>query len=169
MSEKRPRCTSMFLHYLHAEIEIDNSKTELITNCNFILQSDLFMSLILFIGKCLDCVGAVVIEHLLNAKMGLARFLMISCTECPWNLRFRFSKQFEKLIPRNGRTGYWTIIAFRENCIGFSSIESFYRYMNMPPAMSKTTFEDKIWLIHNAYVSTIQDQWAELQVRFMLK
>ena len=57
-----------------SEPERDDSGTDIVTNCNFIIESDLFMSLILMIGKCPDCAGSVNIEHKLNDKMGLPQF-----------------------------------------------------------------------------------------------
>ena len=147
-----------------SEPERDNSETDIVTNCNFIIESDLFMSLILMIGKCPDCVGSVNIEHKLNDKMGLAQFFDISCSDCPWKLRFCSSKQCKKATPTHGRSGYdinrRTIVAFRENGIGFSGIESFCRCMNMPKPMSKTTFDDISTLIHNAYVETSHESMS---------
>ena len=144
---------------------VNDAETEKVTYCNFILESDLFMSLISLIGRCPDCVGSINVEHLLNAKMGFAQFFDLSCSECPWKLRFCSSKQCEKLSPTHGRKGYdinrRTIIAFRENGIGYSGIESFCRCMNMPKPMSKTTFDDVSCLIHNAYVQTSHESMSK--------
>jgi len=88
-----------------SEPERDDSGTDIVTNCNFIIESDLFMSLILMIGKCPDCAGSVNIEHKLNDKMGLAQFFNITCSDCQWKLRFCSSKQCEKTTTY-GRSGY---------------------------------------------------------------
>lgn len=48
-------------------------------DCNFIINSDLFMPLILMIAHCPDCAASVNIEHLIQQKMGLAQFFKLSC------------------------------------------------------------------------------------------
>ncbi|XP_057290075.1 uncharacterized protein LOC130612741 [Hydractinia symbiolongicarpus] len=137
---------------------------EFVANCNIIIESDLLMSLIFMIGRCPDCAASVSVEHLLQAKMGMAHFLLISCAECPWNLQFCSSKECDKPDPVNGRKGYdinrRTVVAFRENCIGFSGIEKFCRCMNMPQPMTKSTFENINSLVHNAYVQTSHESMA---------
>ena len=56
----------------------------------------------------------------------------------------------------SGRKGYdinkRTVIAFRENGQGYAGIETFCRWMNMPPPMAKSTFDDINSSVHNFYV-----------------
>ena len=44
-------------------------------DCNFIINSDLFMSLMLIIVQCPNCAATINIEHLIHKKMDLAQFL----------------------------------------------------------------------------------------------
>ncbi|XP_066929989.1 uncharacterized protein [Clytia hemisphaerica] len=108
-----------------------------------------------------DCAAGVSVEHLMAEKMGLAHFFKISCTVCPWHIKFSSSKQCDRIEGTTGRTGYEinrrTIVAFRENGLGLSGIESFSRCMNMPQPMSKTTFDEISSSIHNAYVEAAQE------------
>ena len=66
-----------------ASISVSAKKNSLVTpaedapvtvanDCNFIINSDLFMSLILMIGQCSDCATSINIQHLIQEKMGLA-------------------------------------------------------------------------------------------------
>ena len=43
-------------------------------DCNFIINSDHFMSLILMIDQCLDCAASINIEHLIQEKRVLHNF-----------------------------------------------------------------------------------------------
>ena len=130
-------------------------------NCNFIMQSELFMSLIYMVARCPDCVANVNIEHLVNNKMGFAQYFLISCVACPWEIKFCSDKECEKVEEGSGRKGFEvnrrSIVAFRENGLGFTGMETFCRCMNMPPPMSKTTFEEISCSIHNAYVNASQE------------
>ena len=60
-----------------------------------------------------------------------------------------------------------TISAFREIGKGHVDIERFCGYMNMPPPMNKTTYQDSIQEIHSTYTKTIEDSMksAALDVR----
>ena len=48
-----------------------------------------------------------------------------------------------------------TISAFREIEKGHVDIETFRGYMNMPPTMNKTTYQDSIQQIHSAYTKQL--------------
>lgn len=134
--------------------------TSIAAECNFIMNSDLFISLLLMVGRCPDCVGPIDITHLISEKMGFAQFFRISCTVCTWCIKLSSSKECSKPQPTSGRKGYEinkrTVLAFRENGQGYSGITTFCSCMSMPPPMAKCTFEDINCQIHNAYVETAQ-------------
>ena len=117
------------------------------------------------IGRCPDCAASVNIEHLIDNKMGFVQFFKLSCVDCSWTIKFCSSKECGKIEQVSGRKGYdinrRTIIAFRENGLGFTSMESFCCCMNMPPPMAKTTFDDISCGIHNAYVETSQESMSK--------
>ena len=88
-------------------------------DCNFIINSDLFMSLILMIGQCPDRAASINIERLIQEKMGLAQFFRLSCVECKWYIKFCASKECCRTDPTSGRKPYEVnrraIVAFHEN------------------------------------------------------
>ena len=55
-------------------------------DCNVIINSDFFVSLILMIGHCPGCTASINIEHLIQQKMGLAQFFGLSCVEYKWHI-----------------------------------------------------------------------------------
>ena len=123
---------------------------------NFIINSTLFMSLFSMLGQCPVCAALVNIEHLNGEKMGLAQFFLVSCVECRWKKKVCSSQECKKVEMTSGRKGYdinkRTVIAFRENGQGYAGIETFCRWMNMPPPMAKSTFDDINSSVHNSYV-----------------
>ena len=97
--------------------------------CNFIIDSDLCIPLVTMVGKCPECVAAVNIQHMIAQKMGLAQFFAISCTECGWRINFCSSNEVTKSNNSQGRKSYEvnrrTLVAFRENGLGFNVIKTF--------------------------------------------
>lgn len=133
--------------------------------CNFIMDSDLFLSLMTMVGKCPDCVGSIKMVHLISEKMGLAQFFKITCTECNWSIKFCSSKECSRSQATQGRNGFEVnkraLVAFRENGQGFSALSTFCRCMNMPPPMAQTTFDNINSDLHNAYLQTAHKSMAE--------
>ena len=128
---------------------------------NFIINSELFLSLITTIGRCPACIASINIKHLILEKRGLAQFFKISCIDCDWNLKFCSSKECNRASNAPGRSSYEVnkrvVIAFRENGQGNSPLKTFCRCINMPPPMTQTTFDDLNCDLHNAYVQTSQE------------
>ena len=141
-----------------------SNEPETTPECNFLMNSDLFLSLTLVIARCPACVAAVNIIHL-PLRMGLAHFFELSCTECEWKMKFCSSKECGRISDSSGRNCYEvnkrSIIAFRENGLGFTGLSTFCRCMNMPPPMAQTTFDDLNSDLHNAYVQTAQESMAK--------
>ena len=100
-------------------------------DCNFIINSDLFMSLILMIGQCSDCAASINTEQLIQEKMGLAQFFRLSCVECKWYIKFCTSKECYRTEPTSERKGYEMnrrkTVAFRENSQGYAGMNTFCR------------------------------------------
>ena len=103
--------------------EADESET-CAFDCNFFMNSDLFMSLILMIGKCPDCSSPIEIKHDISKKCGVVQFFKMTCNACEWSLDFSSSKECSE--DRAGRKAYELnrrlVIAFRENGQGFKNI-----------------------------------------------
>ena len=133
--------------------------------CNFIMNSDLFLSLTATVARCPVCIAAVNIKHLPD-KMGLAHFFELTCTDpnCEWKLKFCSSKECKKISESSGRNCFEVnkraMIAFRENGLGHTGMSTFCRCMNIPPPMNIRTFEDLNSDIHNAYVKTAQESMS---------
>ena len=110
------------------------------------------------IGRCPECVAAVNIQHMIAQKMRLAQFFAISCTKCDWHINFCSSKEVTKSNNSQGRKSHEvnrrTLVAFRENGLGFNGIKTFCCFMNMPEPMAQTTYDEINSELHNAYVGT---------------
>ena len=93
--------------------------------------------------------------------MGLAQFFAISCTECDWRINFCSSIEVTKSNNSQGRKSYEvnrrTVVAFRENSLGFNCIKTFCCFMDMPEPMAQTTYDEINSEFHNAYVGTAQE------------
>ena len=131
---------------------------------NFIINSELFLSLINMTGRCPACIVSINIEHFISEKMGLAQFFNIYCNDCDWNQKFYSSKECSKDSNSSGRNSLnlnkRALIAFCENGQGYAEM-TFCRCINMPPPMAQTTFDNLNSDLHNAYVQTAQDSIAE--------
>ena len=129
--------------------------------CNFIIDTDLFIPLVTMIGRCPECVAAVNIQHMIAEKMGRAQFFAIACTECDWRINFFSSKEVTKSNNSQGRKLYEvnrkTLVAFKENGLGFNDIKTFCCFMNIPEPMAQTTYDEINSELHNAYVTTAQE------------
>ena len=129
--------------------------------CNFMIDSDLFIPLVTMIGRGPECVVAVNIQHMIGQKMGLAQFFAISCTECDWRINFCSSTDITKSNNSQGRKSYEvnrrTLVAFRENGLGFNGMKIFCCFMNMQEPMAQTTYDEINSELYNAYVGTAQE------------
>ena len=120
-----------------------------------LVDSSLFVNLLRDIGKCQKCTANIEVVHQIEGKKGL-------CTnvKCDWFRVLAISKLIDKEVKR-GEVPYAvnirTISAFREMWKGHVDIETFCGYMNMPPPMNKTTYQDSIKEIHSAYTKTAED------------
>ena len=121
--------------------------------------------------KCPECKCSIKISCDLQNKKGLCYLFILECVHCEWSYNMDTSKQSDPREARQGRPNYEintrVIIAFREIGRGFSAMETFCGFMNIPSPMSKSTFADKFSLLHDAYVSVSQTSMynASLDVR----
>ena len=129
--------------------------------CNFIIDSDLFIPLVTMIGRCPECAAAVNILYMITQKIGLAQFFAISCTERDWRINFCTPKEVTKSSNSQGRKSYEvnrrTLVAFRENVLGFNGTKTFCCFRNMPELMAQTNYNEINSELHNAYVGTAQE------------
>ena len=122
----------------------------------FIINSDLFLSLLIMLGRCPECCGAINVEHQPSQKRGFALFFHIYCEDCEWDLNYCTSKELN--TDKTGRKAYdlnmRSLITFRENGLGYTGIKTFCKLMNMRPQMSKSSYENSLSDLHIAYVQT---------------
>ena len=70
--------------------------------CNFLMNSDLFISLLLLVARCPDCLSAINVVHL-QSKMGLAHFFELKCVSCIWKIKLCSSKECNRTSNSSGR------------------------------------------------------------------
>ena len=108
------------------------------------------------------CGFSVETDHMVDKKQGLAHFIKISCPSdsCLWNKSFYTSDK----VKRDGRgadpfdVNLRVIMAFREIGKGHSGLETFCGYMNMPPPMAETTYNETVkFMLHPIYVVAAQN------------
>ena len=94
----------------------------------------------------------------------------ISCVKgCGWNKTIYTSKDVETVT--RGRKGFdintRSVLAFREIGKAHTAVQTLCGYMNMPPPMSVTTYNDIINSIHNNYMEvankSMQDDAQEIR------
>ena len=127
-------------------------------DCNFIINSDLFMSLMLIIVQCPNCAATINIAYLIQEKMDLAQFFRLSCAECKWYIKIFTSKECCRTEPTPGRNEYKisrrTIVTFRENGQCYAGMKTLCHWMNVLPPIAETTVDNINGCIDNAYVET---------------
>ena len=64
-------------------------------DCNVIMNSNLFSSLLKTIGRCPECYSLFNIVHDINKKEGLSHTFLTSCQDCTWIMNFVTSKSIE--------------------------------------------------------------------------
>ena len=122
------------------------------------------------ISYCPNCRSIVTIEFDVKKKMGFAHHFIITCSNsCGWDKSFCTSK----LAARKGRTydiNLRAIMAFREIGKGYTDMETFSGYMNIPPPMSNynSLVKDSILPV---YLETVGENMKnasdELQDKFL--
>ena len=123
-------------------------------------DTSIFIALINSIAKCEKCGSNVETIHNIDCKRGFCHFFTISCTveKCMWYKTISTSNEIEN--NSKGRNAYEvnlrSIISFREIGKGLAALETFAGFMNMPPPMNKTAFNDSLKILHQAYQSQSQ-------------
>ena len=130
----------------------------------FFMDAELFIDLIKEISKCPKCYGTIDTRYDNKQMLGLCHKFTFQCEDCDWTKNVYTSKKINSNEGR-GRKQYdvnrRAVIAFREIGKGFSAMETFCGFMNMPNPMSKTTYGDKSPLIHDAYLSVCQKSMSD--------
>ena len=123
------------------------------------------------IGRYGKCGNSVVTAHEIDRKMGFCHYFKVSCTDksCAWYKTVYTSKDAK--MGSRGRNGFdinlRSIIIFREIGRGHSSLETFAGFMNMPPPMNQTAYNDRVKQIHIAYTKQARSsiQMAATEIR----
>ena len=121
---------------------------------NLIINSDILMSLIVMFCHCPECDGCVNSTYEPSKKRGFTLFFCIECSVCSW--KNVFCSSHERDCDKAGRKSYYfnmrSLISFREMGLGYSSMVIFCNIMNMPPPMSKSSYESLESELHIAYM-----------------
>ena len=113
------------------------------------------MQLIVDVGKCQVCNSSIKITHKLQEKKGLCNFFDIDCVSCPWTKKVSTSNLINKTmdcVKMPYDVNIRTVLSFREIGKGHKAIETFCRYMNMPPPMIVTTYHETVSNMHSVYL-----------------
>lgn len=141
------------------DISSDEEEVGETSGFNMFINSDVLMSLMVMLCRCPDCCGSVNMIYEPTKKRGLALFFTIQCSDCSW--KNTFCSSHERDTGKTGRKSYdfnmRLIIAFREMGLGYSSMATFCNIMNMPPPMSRSSFENLQSELHIAYVKTARE------------
>ena len=103
---------------------------------NFIINSELFLSLITTTGRFPGCIESTwTLGNLISEKMGLAQFFNIYCNDYGWNQKYCSSKECSRDSNSSERNIFdlnkRTLIAFREEWSGLccnDNVLSVYKY-----------------------------------------
>ena len=105
------------------------------------------------------CNGSSKFENRLKEKCGLACKLVLTCCHCNWSEDYYTSKKLS--ATKSGRKpfdiNYRTVVAFRENGEGHSTIELVCGIMNLSSPMNKTAFKKIMVHLYNSYKKIAQE------------
>lgn len=133
------------------------STTKILSSFVF-MDTDIIQSIVSLIGRCPLCVNnALTVSFDVEKKKGLAIPLNLSCTlpTCMWEKTFFTSKKIEKndfVGDKTYEINCRSIIAMREIGKGHSALSTFCGFMNLPPPMNKTSFNDLQEKLHDLYL-----------------
>ena len=124
-----------------------------------LIDSRIFRDIIDIIGICPDCKENIEYDINIDEKKGLSQSLKFSCYSCGWYKSFWTSREVKTKERGRKRFDINTriIIAFREIGKAFASILTFCGFMNIPPPMTRKSFQD----IQNSYVIPAYKDAAE--------
>ena len=105
--------------------------------------------------KCQICDSDIVFSIDITKRMELCNTLDLKCIACNWNYSLETSYQSSKLNSRTGRKFYdvniQSVIDFREIGKGLEGISSFCCSMNMPPPLTKKSYNRINDVLHQLY------------------
>ena len=105
--------------------------------------------------KCQICDSDIVFSIDITKRMGLCNTLDLKCIACNQNYSLETSYQSSKLNSKTGRKFYdaniQSVIDFREIGKGFEGVSSFCYSMNMPPPLTKKSYNRINDVLHQLY------------------
>ena len=125
-----------------------------------LIDTLVFINLLSDIGRCQKCDDKLDIIHQIESKRGLCNLFKLKCRKCDWFHVMTTSRHINKDVKR-GKVAYdvniRTVSAFREIGRGYAAIETFCGFMNMPPPMNKTTYQDIVDGMHISYTEAADE------------
>ena len=152
----KPSCASAKKITIPQDIPVDSD------DYNIIINFSVLKTMLADVFECPDCGNARIdLNNNLAARQGFCCELDIKCSSCSYKYSFYTSKKCpKKEIVRSGKlpcgkspfqVNVQSVLAFREIGKGYASIKKFSTLMNMPPAISKLTYNRINELLHLNY------------------
>lgn len=103
---------------------------------------------------CPSCLstGSLKLSDYVNCKKGLSRMLQLSCGSCPYQSKFRTSKEIDRIVKGDGdknkggnkymEVNARAVYGMRAIGAGHKQLEKFCSYMNMPEPMNIRAFNN---------------------------
>ena len=141
--------------YIDVIDDVNSSNEPTLDNGYVLFDISIFINLISDVGKCQNCGADVTAIHQIDGKKGFCHLFKLSCDKnCGWYKSVYTSKEINK--GKQGRKAFdvniRSVVAFREIGKGHAAIETLCGYMNMPPPMNQTTYDDIITQLHGSYM-----------------
>ena len=106
----------------------------------FRLVDATFFHDIIGLFSCPECQGSVYIEEDFLKRKGLASYLKINCSDCP----FSYSKYTSKGVENNQQAmevNIRSVYAMRKCGVGHTGLQKFCGVMNMPPPVAQKSYD----------------------------
>ena len=140
------------------KLKIDRNSTDFSDDSYYILiDYKILRTIIERIAKCPLCNSKVGIKNDIGSKQGFSCKLTLKCISCEWSDEVFTSSAAEKSKESPGRAPFdinlRMVYAFREIGRGHKAITKLTTFVNMPPPMSKTSYNKINSQLHKAYTS----------------
>ena len=142
-------------------VPVEVTGTEDTPSCNIIVDTRMLLDFFNEIdARCPKCSCKLNIHHNPKQKCGLAHFLVAECScecssLCEWSFTQATSPQVDPPRKVVGQKPYdvnlRSVLAFREVGRGFTSLQDFCMYMNMPPPMDRKSYRKSFNRLYRAY------------------
>ena len=128
------------------------------SDLNLIFYFPLLKEMFVEFSRCQeeDCNSQLTLDIELLEKEGLCQSLVVNCSVCGFSKSFRTSRRQSYVTRSKAGKRYCdvnlrTVLAMREIGKGYEGLSKFCTVMNMPPPMSKTSYDNCVDEIHWAY------------------